>query len=41
MVRAEDELSCPIMGQNERRSPIMNPVLLLRALTAGLVAARC
>src|SRR5437868_5064227 len=27
------------MGQNERRSPIMNPALLLRALTAGLVTA--
>src|SRR3979411_1447866 len=27
------------MGQNDRRSPIMNPVYLLRALTAGLVAA--
>src|SRR3981189_1741570 len=26
------------MGQNDRRSPIMNPVYLLRALTAGLVA---
>src|SRR6267378_3748112 len=29
----------PIMGQNERRSPIMKKVLLLRALTAGFVAA--
>src|SRR6266702_2655106 len=28
----------PIMGQNDQRSPIMNPALLLRALTAGLVA---
>src|SRR5260370_28510397 len=28
----------PIMGQNDRRSPIMNPVLLLRALTIGLAA---
>src|ERR1700676_2014718 len=27
-----------IMGQNDRRSPIMNPALLPRALTAGLVA---
>src|SRR6266852_8493554 len=27
------------MGQNDQRSPIMNPALLLRALTAGLVAA--
>src|ERR1700733_9338965 len=27
------------MGQNDRRSPIMNPPLLTRALTAGLVAA--
>src|SRR5438105_11899667 len=27
------------MGQNERRSPIMNPALLLRALTVGLVTA--
>src|SRR5277367_3713264 len=27
------------MGQNERRSPIMNPALLPRALTAGLVIA--
>src|SRR5438270_13828157 len=27
------------MGQNERRSPIMNPALLLRALTAALVTA--
>src|SRR5271156_5368802 len=27
------------MGQNDRRSPIMNPALLLRALTAGLLAA--
>src|SRR5450432_2068146 len=27
------------MGQNDRRSPIMNPVYLLRALTTGLVAA--
>src|SRR5260370_4214209 len=26
------------MGQNDRRSPIMNPVLLLRALTIGLAA---
>src|SRR5665647_2060958 len=26
------------MGQNDRRSPIMNPALLLRALTAGLAA---
>src|SRR6201993_859097 len=26
------------MGQNDRRSPIMNPALLPRALTAGLVA---
>src|ERR1700704_2889727 len=26
------------MGQNDQRSPIMNPALLLRALTAGLVA---
>src|SRR3978361_1631941 len=26
------------MGQNDRRSPTMNPALLLRALTAGLVA---
>ena len=29
----------PIMGQNDQRSPTMNPALLLRALTAGLVAA--
>src|SRR3979411_2110752 len=28
----------PIMGQNDRRSPIMKPALLLRALTVGLVA---
>src|SRR5215218_1564341 len=28
----------PIMGQNDQRSPIMNPALLPRALTAGLVA---
>ncbi len=28
----------PIMGQNDQRSPIMNPVHLLRALTIGLVA---
>src|SRR3981081_4599989 len=28
----------PIMGQNDRRSPIMNPALLLRALTVGLMA---
>jgi NitT/TauT family transport system substrate-binding protein len=28
----------PIMGQNDRRSPIMKPVLLLRALTAVLAA---
>src|SRR5260370_15053396 len=28
----------PIMGENARRSPIMNPALLLRALTIGLVA---
>src|SRR6476659_8826395 len=28
----------PIMGQNDRRSPIMNPALLPRALIAGLVA---
>src|SRR6202171_5536747 len=28
----------PIMGQNDRRSPIMKPALLLRALTIGLVA---
>jgi NitT/TauT family transport system substrate-binding protein len=28
-----------IMGQNDQRSPTMNPALLLRALTAGLVAA--
>src|SRR6202041_1420292 len=27
----------PIMGQNDRRSPIMNPPHLLRALTAGLM----
>src|ERR1700742_2131164 len=27
------------MGQNERRSPIMRSVVLLRALTAGLLAA--
>src|ERR1700704_3021111 len=27
------------MGQNDRRSPSMNPFYLLRALTAGLVAA--
>src|SRR6266700_4063476 len=27
------------MGQNDQRSPTMNPALLLRALTAGLVAA--
>jgi NitT/TauT family transport system substrate-binding protein len=27
-----------IMGQNDRRSPIMNPALLPRVLTAGLVA---
>src|SRR6201992_3666547 len=27
------------MGQNERRSPIMQPAGLLRALTAGLLAA--
>src|SRR5258708_4966270 len=26
------------MGQNDRRSPIMNPILLLRALTIGLAA---
>src|ERR1700681_4987569 len=26
------------MGQNDRRSPIMKPALLLRALTIGLVA---
>src|SRR5258706_8389322 len=26
------------MGQNDRRSPIMNPALLLRALTVGLMA---
>src|SRR6266404_3016403 len=26
----------PIMGQNDRRSPIMNPALLPRTLTAGL-----
>src|SRR3982074_3837893 len=26
------------MGQNDQRSPIMNPALLLRALTAGLAA---
>ena len=28
----------PIMGQNDRRSPIMNPALLPRALTLSLVA---
>src|SRR4030088_3330985 len=28
----------PIMGQNDRRSPTMNPALLPRALTIGLVA---
>src|SRR5437764_10915816 len=28
----------PIMGQNDRRSPTMNPAFLLRALTAGLLA---
>src|SRR5439155_20265564 len=28
----------PIMGQNDRRSPIMNPALLPRALTVALVA---
>src|SRR6202049_2682326 len=28
----------PIMGQNDRRSPIMSPALLLRALTVALVA---
>src|SRR6202035_2423022 len=28
-----------ILGQNDRRSPIMKPALLLRALTAGLFAA--
>src|SRR3982075_1091128 len=28
----------PIMGQNDRRSPIMKPALLPRALIAGLVA---
>src|ERR1700737_1754861 len=28
----------PIMGQNDRRSPIMNRALLPRALIAGLVA---
>src|ERR1700731_355767 len=28
----------PIMGQNDRRSPIMNPALLPRALTAAFVA---
>src|ERR1022692_4657079 len=28
----------PIMGQNDRRSPIMNPVFLPRVLIAGLVA---
>src|SRR5450432_1083471 len=28
----------PIMGQNDRRSPIMKPALLLRALTMGLAA---
>src|SRR5437016_14658838 len=26
------------MGQNDRRSPTMNPAFLLRALTAGLIA---
>ena len=30
----------PIMGQNDRRSPTMNPALLPRALTAGLLG-RC
>src|SRR5260370_24344924 len=28
----------PIMGQNDRRSPIMNPALLPRALTVALLA---
>src|SRR5260370_9869077 len=28
----------PIMGQNDRRSPIMNPAILPRALTLALVA---
>jgi hypothetical protein len=28
----------PIMGQNDRRSPIMKPALLSRALIAGFVA---
>ena len=28
----------PIMGQNDRRSPTMNPAFLPRALTAGLLA---
>jgi NitT/TauT family transport system substrate-binding protein len=32
-------LSPPIMGQNNQRSPTMNPALLPRALTAGLLAA--
>src|ERR1700692_4415364 len=32
-------ISSPIMGQNDRPSPTMNPALLLPALTPGLVAA--
>src|SRR5580698_2810001 len=39
--RDGDDLSypTPILGHCERRSPTMKPALLLRALTAGLIAA--